>query len=129
MNRKLLLATGALGASFLFQNVALAQAPAPTEPPADAAAPASGQGDDYVVVITAQRKSERLQDVPIAVTALSTQNLKDQRIDNGAQLLQAVPNMTFQPGAFAKPDFVLRGIGYQLVTSTGEAGVAVHDND
>jgi outer membrane receptor protein involved in Fe transport len=121
----LLLATGAIGASFLFQNAAFAQTDAPATPPADAAA----KSDDYVVVITAQRKSERLQDVPIAVTALSTENLKDQRIETGSQLLQAVPNMTFQPGAFAKPDFVIRGIGYQLVTSTGEAGVAVHDND
>ena len=123
MNRKLLLATGAIGASFLFQNVAFAQS---TATPDDTTA---NQNNDYVVVITAQRKSEKLQDVPIAVTALSTQNLKDQRIETGSQLLQAVPNMTFQPGLYGKPDFVVRGIGYQLVTSTGEAGVAVHDND
>jgi outer membrane receptor protein involved in Fe transport len=81
------------------------------------------------VVVTAQRKSENIQDVPIAVTALSPADLKDQRIETGANLAQAVPNMTFQPGAYAKPNFVIRGIGYQLVTSTGEAGVAIHVND
>jgi outer membrane receptor protein involved in Fe transport len=81
------------------------------------------------VVVTAQRKEERLQDVPISVTALSPDDLKAQRIETGANLAQAVPNMAFQPGAYAKPNFVIRGIGYQLVTSTGEAGVAIHVND
>ncbi|HYM36715.1 MAG TPA: TonB-dependent receptor plug domain-containing protein, partial [Steroidobacteraceae bacterium] len=81
------------------------------------------------IVVTAQRKSENIQEVPIAVTALSASDLKDQRIETGANLTQAVPNMSFQPGAFAKPNFVIRGIGYQLVTSTGEAGVALHVND
>jgi outer membrane receptor protein involved in Fe transport len=81
------------------------------------------------VVVTAQRKAEQIQDVPIAVTAFSPTDLKDQRIETGANLAQAVPNMTFQPGAYAKPNFVIRGIGYQLVTSTGEAGVAIHVND
>lgn len=81
------------------------------------------------IFVTAERKSERIQDVPIAITALSGDDLKIQRIDNGSNLAQTVPNMTFQPGLYAKPNFVIRGIGYQLVTSTGEAGVAVHVND
>jgi outer membrane receptor protein involved in Fe transport len=94
---------------------------------AAAAEESAGTGLEEITV-TAQRKEERLQDVPISVTALSPDDLKNQRIETGANLAQAVPNMAFQPGSFGKPNFVIRGIGYQLVTSTGEAGVAIHVN-
>jgi outer membrane receptor protein involved in Fe transport len=93
---------------------------------------ASGYGNPGAldeIVVTAERRAEPLQDVPIAVTALSGDALKNQRIDSGANLVQAVPNMTFQPGLYGKPDFVIRGVGYQLVTSTGESGVAIHVNE
>lgn len=99
---------------------------------AQGAAAASSSPDSNTVgdvVVVAERKSENLQQTPLAVSALSPQDLKAQRIDTGANLASTVPNMSFQPGLYGKPDFSIRGIGYQLVTTAGDAGVAVHEND
>ena len=38
------------------------------------------------IVVTAQRQSERLQDVPIAVSAFSTESLEAQQIENPSDL-------------------------------------------
>ncbi|MGA0602399.1 TonB-dependent receptor [Caulobacter sp. KR2-114] len=101
-------------------------ADAQAAPTSTAAADNNTVGD---IVVVAERKSENLQQTPIAVSALSAQDLKAQRIDTGANLASTVPNMSFQPGLYGKPDFAIRGIGYQLVTTAGDAGVAVHEND
>lgn len=103
----------------------------PPAPQTSSSAPPTPSNSSAIqtVTVVAERRAENLQRVPIAVTALSGKDLQIQRIDNGSNLASTVPNMSFQPGLFGKPDFSIRGIGYQLVTTTGDAGVAVHEND
>jgi len=55
------------------------------------AAPDSPGIDD--IVVTAQRREERLQDVPIAMTALGGDALEQSGITNTQQLTQAIPNL------------------------------------
>ncbi len=81
------------------------------------------------IVVTAQRREEAIQDVPIAVTALSPDALQSSRIEGGQDLLQKVPNVSFGRGNFGGYNFQIRGIGSALVTSTGDAGVGVHANN
>jgi len=94
------------------------------------AAPAFAQ-DTTVgeIVVTAQRREQAIQDVPIAVTALSADALTTSRIEGGQDLLQKVPNVSFGRGNFGGYNFQIRGIGSALVTSTGDAGVGVHLNN
>ncbi|MDP1632202.1 MAG: TonB-dependent receptor [Caulobacter sp.] len=94
-----------------------------------AAAPAFAQATVGEVVVTAQRREQALQDVPIAVTALSAEALQSQRIEGGQDLLQQVPNVSFGRGNFGGYNFQIRGIGTALVGSTGDAGVGVHANN
>ena len=47
------------------------------------------------IVVTAQRQSERLQDVPIAVSAFSTEALEAQQIKTPSDLQLTLPNVTF----------------------------------
>ncbi|HQR02784.1 MAG: TonB-dependent receptor [Proteobacteria bacterium] len=49
------------------------------------------------VVITAQKREERLQDVPIAVTALSGSQLVNRGIEGLANLNSLAPNLMFRP--------------------------------
>jgi outer membrane receptor protein involved in Fe transport len=81
------------------------------------------------VVVTAQRREESLQDVPIAVTALSSDQLKAQRVDSADNLNLTVPNLSFQPAPYGEANFSIRGIGYQIVTAGGDAGVGIHENN
>lgn len=63
------------------------------------------------VVVTAQRRSESLQNVPIAVTALSGAALAKAGVQNTADLNSVIPglNFTTSVGAYGLP--TIRGIG------------------
>jgi outer membrane receptor protein involved in Fe transport len=81
------------------------------------------------VIVTAQKREESIQTVPIAVTALSAANMKRQGIDNGSDLQLVVPNMTFSRASFGAVDYQIRGVGYQVVSTAADTGVGVHENN
>jgi outer membrane receptor protein involved in Fe transport len=87
------------------------------------AAPAFAQVEQ--VVVTAQRKSENVQNVPIAITAFSAQDLAAHQITMGKDLQFATPNVTYTKTNFSGDDFNIRGIGNNVITGGGESGVAV----
>src|SRR5687767_2952414 len=64
------------------------------------------------LVVTAQKREESVQDVPIAVSAFSEQALKSQGIDGAGNLVQSVPNLTFTRRAL-RTNFQIRGVGAQ----------------
>src|SRR5215217_2012653 len=81
------------------------------------------------VVVTAQRREQALQDVPIAVSAFSGEGLKVQSIDTGQDLLFAVPNVNFSRANFGGFNFQIRGIGTKLVATGADAAIGVHVNN
>ncbi|MES2032883.1 MAG: TonB-dependent receptor, partial [Pseudomonadota bacterium] len=81
------------------------------------------------VVVTAQRREQALQDVPLAVSAFSGDGLKEQRIDTGQDLLFAVPNVNFSRANFGGFNFQIRGIGTKLVATSADAAIGVHVNN
>lgn len=93
----------------------------------EAPAPSSTMVDE--IIVTAQKREESIQDVPIAVSAFSESALQDQKIDGGYNLQIAVPNLSFTRGGNGTPNFQIRGVGYQLVSTSGDAGVLVHQNN
>ncbi len=50
------------------------------------------------LVVSARKRDERAQDVPIAITTLSASVLERAGIEQVAELVQLVPNVTFQSG-------------------------------
>ncbi|MBO9708681.1 MAG: TonB-dependent receptor [Caulobacter sp.] len=98
------------------------------------AAPAAAQqkSDNVIeeLVVTAQKKEEALQDVPIAVSAFSQDSLQAQKIDGGPNLQQAIPNASFAKGNFTNSfNFAIRGIGNKAVGVATDAGVGLHENN
>ena len=82
------------------------------------------------LVVTAQKKEEALQDVPIAVSAFSQDSLEAQKIDGGPNLQQAIPNVSFAKGNFTNSfNFAIRGIGNKAVGVSTDGGVGVHLNN
>ena len=73
---------------------ALAQ-DAATPATAPAAAPAA---DDDVIVVTATKRSENLQDVPIAITAITTKALEDLHVDSFEDYARLVPSLSSKAG-------------------------------
>lgn len=80
------------------------------------------------IVVTAQRQSERLQDVPIAVSAFSSEALEAQQIKTPSDLQLTLPNVTFTKTNFTGASFTIRGIGDLCVGTTCDSATAIHLN-
>ncbi len=112
-----------LTAAWLFGAPAFAQ----QEAAADAEAEEMYAGMEKITIIARKRK-ESLQDVPIAVTALSGQSLSAQKIDDTLDIQFKVPNLSFGKTNFTGSNLRIRGIGTDIIGASGEPGVGVHVN-
>ncbi|MDE2716282.1 MAG: hypothetical protein OXI33_04595, partial [Chloroflexota bacterium] len=68
------------------------------------------------IVVTARNRAEILQEVPIAITALSGRELRLQQVDATDQLSYATPNLAFNSsaafvGAKSASQVFIRGVG------------------
>lgn len=69
------------------------------------------QTDGGEIIVTAQKRSERLQDVPVSISAFSGDAVKDQRITSADDLAAKLPNMQVSSTVGeGTPIFSLRGI-------------------
>ena len=93
--------------------------------PASAADPAANQE----IVVTAQKRVESIQDVPISVSAFSAKSLDEQKIEGGSELVRAVPNVSFSKTNFASYNFSIRGIGTKALSVSSDPAVAISFNN
>ena len=81
------------------------------------------------VTVTTQKVEESIQDVPIAVSAFDEESIKRLQLTGGPDLVKAIPNVSFTKGNFTGYNFKIRGIGVDVVATSGDAGVGIHQND
>jgi iron complex outermembrane receptor protein len=62
------------------------------------------------IIVTARKREEALQDVPISVAALSGDQLAQQGLSDTAELATAVPGITMQDGGPAYRSVFIRGV-------------------
>src|SRR6185437_10117574 len=63
------------------------------------------------VVVTAEIRVERLQDVPISVTALSAEQLESLKLNSGTDVARLAPNLRVSvAGNEEQPQFSIRGL-------------------
>ena len=106
---------------------------------AQTGAATSGQGTNQgaatleEIVVTAEYRSERLQETPLAITALSGDSLTERGIDNLADVTKAAPNVTlFQANAAYGKTMAasIRGIGQgDFNFASAEQGVGIYVDD
>ncbi len=96
-------------------------------------AQSAGSGDNGTgiqeIIVTAQRQSQRLQTVPIAISAFTKENLDKQQIRNPLDLQLSLPNITFTKTNFTTSSFTIRGIGDLCTGVTCDSATAIHVND
>jgi len=97
------------------------------------AAPAVAWAQDAVeeVVVTAQKRSQNLQDVPITISAFTSEALQERAVGNVAQLSNLAPNVTLDGGTpFSGSPSVLsafiRGIGSDDFAFNIDPGVGIY---
>jgi iron complex outermembrane recepter protein len=83
------------------------------------------------IVVTAQRRSESVQDVPIAISAFSSEQLEAQGISNTLQLGQYVPNLFAinNTGLGSANGYYLRGLGNTESIATFDPPVGTYVDD
>jgi iron complex outermembrane receptor protein len=98
---------------------AMIQAAWAEEPPQAQSAPSELEE----VVVTAQKTSENIMRVPMAITAVTANELASQHIDNIQDLTASVPNFNF--GTYAgTARIAIRGVGFDSINTGAEARVA-----
>lgn len=81
------------------------------------------------VIVTARRRAESLQDVPISVSALDASRIVELQAENIAGLQNAVPNLYIDRGDGANTVIFIRGIGQNDSLAFADAGVGVYVDD
>lgn len=89
------------------------------ERPNDSSKGNNGKDNLTEVIVTAQKRTERLQDVPVAVTAISSEALIDSNQLRLQEYFSRVPGLSVSPDDFGTPAITIRGItsgGFQNPT-------------
>lgn len=106
------LACGVAASSLMFGAQAMAQT-----------APATAEVEE--VVVTAQRRTESLQDVPVTVTAFGAEQVQEARIRAIDDVSTRTPGLEFDAFPASQPRIVIRGIGSFDRGAAGDPSSAV----
>lgn len=85
---------------------------------------ADDQADDAIIV-TAQRRAQASQDVPLAITALGSEKLQEEGVRDITNLGDLAPSLSITSGG-GSPQVFMRGIGSTNTNANGDGAVAVH---
>ena len=77
--------------------------------PADSKAVENPTAD---IVVTANKRTQKLNDVGLAVAVVGGDALRNQKISSLADIAQSVPGLSYTPSANDTPVYTLRGVGF-----------------
>lgn len=90
---------------------------------AETAAPGAPTADDDEIVVTARLRGENLQDVPIAITAATGEQLERQNLRTITDLKQIASGFEVRQSANNTPALTLRGLGTSTATMAFEPSI------
>ena len=68
------------------------------------------------IIVTANKREQSINDVGLAITAVSGESLDDQRVVSLNDLSTTIPGLSYTPSATQTPVFTLRGVGFYETT-------------
>lgn len=96
---------------------------------ADAPGAAASSESLNEVIVTAQRREQRLQDVGISVTAMGAEEMKDLNIENASDIVRAVPSLKLNAFSSSAVVWNIRGVSQNDYGDQQEPPVAVYQDD
>ena len=94
----------------LGSGAAFGQAVPPASDPAAQPQAAAQTEDGDTIVVTAQRRAENLQDVPIAITAITTKTLDELQVDAFDDYARLVPSLSYKSAGPGSSNVYFRGV-------------------
>jgi iron complex outermembrane receptor protein len=93
----------------------------------------TGYGDPVLeeIIVTAQKRDEYIQDVPIAISVLTARDLQVQQIYDATQLQYSIPSLQQQSvnNQVGATNFFIRGVGTAIYGPAVESAVATVIDD
>lgn len=77
------------------------------------------------IIVTAQRRSESLQDVPVTVTVFGEEEVREARIQEVGDVVTRTPGLSFDAFPASQPRLAVRGIGSSDKGAAGDPSSAV----
>lgn len=90
------------------------------------AQPASNTIGVGEIVVTAQKRSESINDVGMTIAAFRGEELTEKGITGPDQLIKVVPGFTFTESARGAPIYAIRGVGFDDSTLGSSSTVALY---
>ena len=81
------------------------------------------------VTVTAQKRLQPMQQVPVAVTVVGAQELENRGVAGFSELLALIPNVAIDQSSSAQPNISIRGISSSTNNIGIESGVGVVVDD
>src|SRR5689334_21866990 len=81
------------------------------------------------IVVTAERRSESSNRVPMSVQALSGESLSQLHVEDVSSLAAATPGFQVAPAYSGVPILSIRGIGFNSVNVTATSTVGVYQDE
>lgn len=85
----------------------------------------SGGAQLEEVIVTAQKREQNLQDVPMAVTAIGRELIENNEINSIQDLTKVVPSLRFSSDAYINSAVNIRGVGTNVYSVAVEPNVSV----
>ena len=111
---------------------ALAVSPACAQQASAAAAKPSGGtqvSDVGVIIVTARKRSERISDVGMSITAATQTELVEKGITTAAGLTRIEPSLQFAPSPYGTPIYTIRGVGYFEQSLAATPDVSIYQDE
>ncbi|MGB1088475.1 MAG: TonB-dependent receptor, partial [Alphaproteobacteria bacterium] len=77
------------------------------------------------IIVSAQKRSETLQEVPAAISAIGGPDLEMRGIQSSADMALQIPNFNYSQ-VNGSALLSIRGVGLEIITGVGEPAVAMH---
>lgn len=100
-----------------------------TQSPSQRSIPSDSVGGGTEIVVTAQRRAERAQDVPISITAFSSQRLRQQNVTSPQDLQASVPSLVIGANGSASRETETPTLRGQGATFQASPGVVMYLNE
>jgi iron complex outermembrane receptor protein len=88
-----------------------------------------GAGGLEEIIVTAQKRAESAQDVPIALSVFDSSTLQNARIVRIDEIALRTPNFTMMRVNIGEPQFYIRGVGSNSDSAAGDPTVGVFQDE
>lgn len=96
---------------------------------AQVASPDPGAGAVSEIIVTAQKRQEAVNTVPMSITAATGGQLRDAGVGQPRDLVKITPGFSYADSYVGSPIYTLRGVGFSDISLGGRPTVSIYSDE